>query len=68
MRYARRGMKRRAQESRKQDGSARESVLGLKGAETFPTEESAGHEFVPLHAIALVKKGISKHPPGGDAL
>ncbi len=68
MRYARRGMKRRAQESKKQDSSPRERVLGLKGAETFLAEESAGHEFVPLHEIALVKKQIRKHPPRGDVL
>lgn len=68
MRYARRGMKRRVQESEKQDGPSRESVLGLEGQETFPVEKSACHEFVPLHEIALVKKGIRKHLPGGDAL
>ncbi len=43
-------------------------VPGLKGAETFIVEVSAVHEFVPLYEIAVVKKEIRKHPPGGDGL
>jgi len=67
MRYARRRMK-KAQETRKQDGSPMKRVPGLKGAETFIVEVSAVHEFVPLYEIAVVKKEIRKHPPGGDGL
>ncbi len=67
MRYARRRMK-KAQESRIQDGAPMKRVSGPKGAETFMAEERADHEFVPLREIALVKKEIRKHPPGGDAL
>ncbi len=43
-------------------------VSGLKGAQTFIVEESAGHEFVPLYEIAAVRKEIRKHPPEGDGL
>jgi len=43
-------------------------LSGLKGAQTFMAEENAGHEFVPLYEIAVVKKEIRKHPPGGDGL
>lgn len=68
MRYARRRMNRKAQESKKQDGAPMKRVSGPKGVETFVAEESAGHEFVSLSEIALVKKEIRKHPPGGDGL
>jgi len=68
MRYARRRLDRKVQESRKQDGATMKRVPGLKGAETFMAEESAGHEFVPLYEIAAVRKEIRKHPPGGDVL
>ena len=68
MRYARRRLDRKVQESGKQDGATMNRVPGLKGAETFMAEESAGHEFVPLYEIAAVRKEIRKHPPGGDVL
>jgi len=68
MRYARRRMKRREQESGKEDGSPMKSVSGPNGSERFVTGPSAGQEFVPLREIALVRKETRKHPPGGDVL
>ncbi len=68
MRYARRRMKRKVQESRKEAGAPINRLSGPNGAETFMAERSAGHECVPLCEIAAVRKEIRKHPPGGDGL
>ena len=68
MRYARRRMNRKAQESRKEGGAPMKSVSGPNGSERFLAEQSAGQEFVPLREIALVRKEIRKHPPRGDVL
>jgi len=58
----------KAQESRKQDGATMNRVPGLKGAQTFMAEGSAGHECVPLYEIAAIRKETRKHPQGGDGL
>jgi len=68
LRYIRGNMTKRTQESRTRDNLPVTFDLGLTEAETFPAEKSAGNKFVRLYIIALVKKGMRKHPPRGDAL
>lgn len=67
MRYARRRLNRKVQESKRQDGAPMR-VSGPNGSECFAAEGSAGYELVPLCEIALVRKETRKHTPGGDGL
>ena len=68
MRYARRRMNRKAQESRKEGGAPMKRVSGPNGSERFLAKQSVGQEFVSLHKIGLIKKEIRKHPPRSDGL
>lgn len=68
MRYARRRMNRKAQESREEGGAPMERVSGPNGSERFLAEQSAGQEFVPLREIVLVRKETRKHPSRGGAV